>query len=174
MRPWKRPKLKNLWFKLMDDTLQIILQDSYSLSSVKHHLRVLKAQLSRGFFGAEAIKDLSDADLIWISSLPKDFLTRFNKDNLSQIFSELEAKINQIQTLIIYIPFESNDEIAKAISTKIKETFQKQILLDIKLDPGLIGGCALSFKGIYKDFSIRARIEEKKSELSKNFKQFLK
>lgn len=156
------------------DLLSIFLQNTYSLASLKHRLRILKLKLSHDFYGGEVSESFSPQDLAWINSLPQPFLEKFTKDNLSEIFADMEEKINKLQTLVIFLPFETNDEVIQLIGAKARSTFTNQLLLDIKFDPNLIAGCAFSFRGIYKDYSLRARIEDKKETILASFKQFLR
>lgn len=155
----------------MDD-LDIFLKDTYTLSDLKTRLRALHSYFSRIFFGGA--DSLTDRDLIWINTLPKDFLAKFDKNNLSGQMTALENKIKELQLLTLYLPFEANEETIKILGSMTRQLFQSQPLLDIKHDPTLLAGAALVWQGVYKDYSLRARIEEKKVEILDSFKKFLR
>lgn len=158
----------------MDNTLSTILNNTFTLTQLKHRVRILKSYLLKALFGGE-IEPLSTADLNWLKSLPTPFYQQFNKDNTYQILAELENNIQKIIPLIIYLPFETDDQAILNISIFVRQTFnQPSLVLDIKYDPNLIAGCALSWKGVYKDYSLRARIEERKGETLESFKKFLR
>lgn len=175
MRLWKKPRLINSWYKLkiMDDLFNILLTDTYTLSALRHRTRVLKSYFSKIFFGT-ADSVLDEHDIIWINSLSKDFLAKFDKNNTTQKIAEFEKKIGQLQPLAVYISFEANDDAVKLIGGMARELFNPKLLLDIKHDPSLLAGCALSWKGIYKDYSLHSRIQERKLAILQSFKKFLR
>ena len=97
--------------------------------------------------------------------------------------SELESTIDQIKTLSIYLAFEPDSNSLILIGKYIRKNFpiaQKStsiklpLLLDIKYDRSLIAGTALVWNGIYKDFSVKSIIEEKKQIILDSFKKYLR
>lgn len=160
----------------MDEILNIILKDTYSLSSLKHRLRVSKANLLQEFFGgsAESTPPLT-SDLNWLTSLPTGFRQKFTKDNIYEIFSALEKTIANFKILTMYLTFEPDEATLQQLGTAARTAFNiPSLLLDIKINPNLIAGTALSWKGIYRDYSLKAKLEEKKQELSEEFRRFLR
>lgn len=155
------------------DILQTILKDTYTLSQLKHRLHILRSKLSQSFFGGEIISSLSPSDTIWIQSIPPEFFALFNKDNYSKLISDTELSLSKIKMLTVYLAFETNDEVLGAIGIKARQLFGEAFLLDIKYNPELIAGCAFSWNGIYKDYSIHSKILEKKEIISANFKKFI-
>ena len=143
---------------------------------LKHRVRILKSYLINAIFSSkDTIPSLEQQDLEWLSSPGEDFYKQFNKDNLYTIFNQLEAQITSLKPLIIYLPFESDDNIALQIASFARTKFNNQnICLDVKYDPNLIAGCALVWNGVYKDYSLRSKIEEKKAEVLDSFKQFFR
>lgn len=157
----------------MNDILNIILKDTFSLTLFKHRVKLLKSNLLKTFFGGESVPP-TPSDLNWLKSLPMSFYQNFNKDNVYQIFSELDQNCTKLPTLTIYLTFEPDETTIASIGTFARNTFGLPLMLDIKYDPRLITGAALSWKGVYKDYSLRAKIEERKGEILQNFKKFLR
>lgn len=158
-----------------NEILQIILQNTFTKLSLKHRLRALKNHLEKGLFGAQLNQPSSTAeDIQYLATLPKDFFVQFTKDNLSSTFAKIEDGINELPVLTIYLPFETDDAINLQIGSFARRAFKKIIILETKYDPSLIAGCAFSWNGIYKDYSLKARIEEKKIEILESFKRFLR
>lgn len=163
--------------QIMDNTiLNTILKDTYSLGQFKHRLRILKSNLLKTFFGGEEENaSPSPEDLNWLKSLPDNFYQKFNKENVYEIFSGLEKKSVGLPTLTIYLTFEPNDENLTQLGSFSRKTFNlPSLLLDTKLNPDLIAGTALVWKGIYKDYSLKSKIEARKEEMTTGFKRFLK
>jgi len=168
----------------MNNILATILKDTYSLSQLKHRLRILKSNLLKTFFGgitstSEESKPTSEVthpeDSNWLKSLPQSFYQQFNKDNVYQIFSDLEKMTTNLPILTMYLAFEPDEATLNQLGTFVRQTFNfPLLLLDIKINPNLIAGTALVWKGIYKDYSLHAKIEEKRNEISQGFKRFLR
>lgn len=156
----------------MNNLLALLLTNTYSLNQLKHQLSILKSYFEQQFFGGNVT--FSAKDLEWVKTLPQDQLTKINKDNLTTTFQEAETQLDNLSTLILYLTFEPDEQTVAQIGEFARKTFNKQILLDIKFDPNLIAGAALSFNGAYKDYSLRAKIEERKAEVLDSFKKFLR
>lgn len=162
----------------MDNILTTILKDTYTVTALKSRLNVLKSYLSQHFFGAQQQQaetaNMEQKDLAWLKSLSSEFFQNFNKDNMYNIFAELEKGINELKTLTIYLTFEPDDASLASIGSFARKLFGNYLLLDTKFDPNLIAGAALVWKGIYKDYSLRSKIEQKKTEILDSFKQYLR
>lgn len=159
----------------MNDILSIILSDTFSLNLIKHRLGILKSNLIKTFFGNEtAESSVSTEDINWLKSLPQSFYQQFNKDNIYQIFSGLEEELSKLKVLIIYLAFEPDETTINQIGAFARKIYDPALILDIKVNPGLIAGTALVWKGIYRDYSLKAKIETKKSEILEEFKKFLR
>lgn len=155
----------------MNDILAIILKDTYSLSQLKTRLRILKSSLLKAFFGGENL-EYSQQELNWLKSLPAQFYQKFNKDNVYQILADIEKQIGNLKNLTIYLTFEPDETTLAQLGIYVRNSFGPTILLDTKVDPSLIAGTALVWKGIYRDYSLRARLEAKSGELLAEFKKF--
>lgn len=158
--------------------MNTILKDTYTLSSLKHRLNVLKNYIVQNLFGADNPEaQPEETDLVWLRSLPPAFFQNFNKDNTYQLMLELDNAINQLKTLIIYLAFEPDNTSLTLIGKYVRKTIPSAnlpMLLDIKYDRSLIAGCALVWNGIYRDYSLKSRIEEKKQLILDSFKRYLR
>lgn len=159
----------------MSDILNTILSDTYTLTQLKHRLRILKNYLLKNFFGGDMkLAEAATADLNWLKSLDHTFYQNFHQDNVYDIFTNLEAEIKKISPLTIYLTFEPDSSTCASIGMFARKRFNSSLILDIKYDPSLIAGAALVWKGVYKDYSLRAKIAEKKTEILQSFKRFLR
>lgn len=158
-----------------NEIFNIILKDTFSLAQFKHRLRLLKSNLLKNFFGTQDESlPLYAQDLSWLKSLPATFYEKFNKDNVYEILSNLEKQASNLPLLTMYLTFEPDEVVLSQIGSFCRNKFGPNLLLDIKLNPNLIAGTALAWKGILHDYSLRAKIEERKTEISQGFKKFLR
>lgn len=158
----------------MDQILTTILKDTYSLTTLKHRLRVLKSYLSSVIFQSGVKEEFAASDSTWLGSFPPAFIQQFNKDNISPVFADMESKIKKLKILTMYLPFDTDEQTLIQIGEKTRRTFGSLIVLDIRFNPNLIAGCALSWNGVYKDYSLRSQIEARKNEILESFKKFLR
>ena len=91
-----------------------------------------------------------------------------------KIFEDIESQIIKLPIVTIYLTFEPDEATLSQIGQRAKKTFNKLLIFDIKYDPRLIAGAALVCKGVYRDYSLRSKIEEKRLIILNNFKKFLK
>lgn len=161
---------------LIDQLLNTILKETYTLNQLKHRLSMLKLKFLQYFFGTEKKQSLlSESDLMWLKSLPPDFSKSINQDNVYTVFEDLEKKINSMSVLTMYLTFEPDELSLTQIGEMTRKTFSNlTLILDIKYDPRLLAGAALSFKGMYRDYSLRSRIEERKLAILQSFKKLLR
>lgn len=159
----------------MSGILEAILKDTFTLTQFKTRVRLLKNYLLKTFFGGE-IQSLQPSiqDLTWLKSLSPSFYQKFNKDNVYSEFSSLEQESSKLKILTIYITFEADDDSLRQTGIFARKMFGSSMLLDIKLNPNLIGGAALVWKGVYRDYSVLSKIEAKKAEILESFKKFLR
>ena len=159
----------------MEDALNTILKDTYGLSQLKRRLLILKSQLLIKFFGGQSSEPITETDSKWLKSLPSEFLNGFNKDNVYKIFEDSEKTLTFLKPVTIYLTFEPDDTSIASIGSYAKKAFSNPLLLlDIKYDPNLIAGAALVWKGVYRDYSLRSRIDERKLAILESFKKFLR
>lgn len=158
----------------MDEILNVILKDTYSLGQLKHRQRILKSNLAKIFFNGQN-QEISPSDLAWLKSLPEDFYRKFTRDNVYKTFSDLEDAGGNLSILTLYLSFEPDENALSQIGSFARKTFgMPLLLLDIKTDPALIAGTAISWKGVYRDYSLRSQLALKKKELWEGFKRFLR
>lgn len=110
----------------------------------------------------------------WLTSLGPDFYKNFTRENVYKIFEEMENAIKKIQPLVIYVPFEiPNDELTP-VGEYLRKNYGKRFLIETKIDPGIIAGTALVWKGMMKDYSIRKKIADNRETILRTLKSFVK
>lgn len=158
----------------MNDVLNAILKDTYTLAQLKYRISILKNYLLQNLFGSQQKVEFGVKDTNWLKSLPPDFYQNFNKDNVYNLLSQIEKQKEGLKNLTIYLTFEPDDPSLAQIGNYARKSFGDNLLLDIKYDPNLIAGAALVWKGVYKDYSLRAQLAEKKEQILESFKKYLR
>lgn len=160
---------------MSNDLLNTLLNTTYTQNQLKHRLRILRLYLLKAFFGSQEGQNLDPRDLGWLSSLPFPFYKNFTKDNTYQILDDLENQAEKLPTLTIYLPIEATDNVCLQVGSYARKAFQHPtLLLETKFNPALIAGAALSWKGLYRDYSLKTKIESKSQEILQGFRKFLR
>jgi hypothetical protein len=155
--------------------LDQILQTTFTKQDLSHRAKILHDYIQGSLFGKQnVLETLSANDQTWLKSLPPDFFKQFNKKNVIKIFEDLDQEIKKISPLIIYLSIESNYELVEQISSWLRKNLTTKTIIEIKYDPLIIGGCALVYKGIYKDYSLRSKVDQNKDKILTEFKSYFK
>ncbi|OGH16212.1 MAG: hypothetical protein A3C30_02505 [Candidatus Levybacteria bacterium RIFCSPHIGHO2_02_FULL_40_18] len=90
---------------------------------------------------------------------------------LSEKLSELKKALDQLVIMKLTLAFEPSEQTIKKIVTFIRENLDEKTIFEICQQPNILGGAILEFKGLYRDYSLKTRLEEifksKRDELYK-------
>lgn len=154
-----------------DPILEKIIQSTYTLTDLYKKIRILKKYLISKFFdpnqlgNQQTIDQDLNSELDWLKSLGDEFYSQFNSQNVYQMFEELERKVESISPLTIYLGFEPPKEEIANIGLWLRKNTKGNDIFDLKLDYGLIGGCALVKNGTYKDYSLKNKLKENTNQI---------
>ncbi len=162
----------------MEDQLyKTILKDTFTARRLQKRLRVLKGMLLTKLYGRSDKQPIDQVELdeeqSWLQSLEPGVLNQIDKDNLSPVFNNLENRIKNSKLLTIYIAFDMPKDELNRLGLTLRQTYGEQFLFDVKFDPNVIGGVALVWNGIYKDYSVRSLIGQRKSDILSAFRNFV-
>lgn len=80
-------------------------------------------------------------------------------------FDAARATIEAIEPLYLYLACDLPQEEVTKIAQKLRKDYGKDFLIETKVQPELIGGCAMSYKGVYKDYSLKGKIQNLKFKI---------
>lgn len=130
-----------------------IIEENYTRAQALSRLGKEKAAKEAEVFSGQADK-------------PRD--VDFGKE-----FDQAQKEITEVDELVIFSAGPLSDDMISNLGRKVRNLFGKEIFIDLKVDSNLIGGAALVWKGQYRDYSLRARLEEKKTDLKNIYDQFI-
>lgn len=160
------------------DLFEKIIASTYTVGDLKRKSLLVKTFLEGLFFDAnDAYVDLLDTqDKLWLEALFETKLEKptietltlpnnISKTNITALFERFEEKIKTINPLTVMLANPIPDTQIEALTTSLRKKNGSEFFLDIKYDPSLIGGCALVYNGIYKDYSLKKTLEENKEKI---------
>ncbi len=155
--------------------LSLILKNTYTLHDLKHRLRILKAVVEQKLFGTNtAALTFSPEETSWLNSLGSEFIAQFNEKNVYTLFGAAEKAIENTEAVILYLPFQADQATVNQLGSWFRQNLTNNLLFDIKLDPNLIGGCALVRGGIYKDYSLKSKIYDQRDKILTEFRKYFR
>lgn len=157
-----------------DNLLEKILENTYTLDVLKKRVKALRQKVNIELFNLKIDPKRQDNEhAAWLNSLGKDFFKVFTREDFQQVFETLDKQISEIQPLVIYFSFDPGPSQIILIGGLLRQDLGKNFIFDIKLDYSLLGGCAFVWKGVYKDYSIKAKLALNREKILESFRNFL-
>lgn len=160
-----------------------LLPYTYTRNQAIKRLRLIKEFLNFAFFTNQTGDDfntlfekfkskylrenaLSDIkELNFIHSLGVSFFKLFTPATLHLQLEQLEEQLLKNKTITLHIPFDLPDESVQELGVWFKQNLDATVLFNVVLDPTLIAGCAISFNGNYRDYSIKSKLKNTHTEV---------
>jgi hypothetical protein len=159
---------------MSDQLLKTILLETYSSEHLNRRLRKLRSHFVNQLFGEESAVEpdpfTDPIDIKWLhESLGEDFSKTINRNNVYQVFDDLQLEVKKLHPLITYFAYNFPESDLINIVQNLRKTYSPDLLLDVKIDPSLIAGCAFIVNGVYQDFSLRKQIDNNKEAILTEF-----
>lgn len=158
------------------DILNFILSSTFTTHKLQRRMNLLKNYINAKVYNSAPLdfKKMSiDAeDIEWIQSFDEKLLGQITTFNFGTVFQNLDAEIKKITPLILYIPVELPSYEIIRLGNYLRQSYGPKFLVDIKIDPTLIAGCALVWNGKYYDYSLRQKISQNKDIIVSKLKEF--
>jgi len=98
-------------------------------------------------------KDLTPAAYQFIQSQSGGRITQ-------SFLIETKQKLHDLPVISLTLSFVPDEKIIEKLSGWIKVNVTKETILDIEVDPQILGGAVVAFNGKYLDESLRKKMEE--------------
>lgn len=159
--------------------LDQLLKDAYTLEEFRKKYQEFKRLAEARLYESESgVKNQKSEEGGGVKDGEKsgeleDLAGQLKSGDFVRVSEYIEDFMRTHEALAIYFVFmpekEQIREIGNWLRTNLKNPRQ---IFQIKVDPALIGGCAIAYKGVYKDYSLRSKIGESKSKLIEEFRKY--
>ena len=169
-----------------DQLLTIFLANTLTKDSAQHRLSLTKEFLEYYFFTKHENQNLIYLLNKFINEKKENrdefnalftwgyhFFDLFTKKNMYNLLTELENRVRDLPTAVVYLPFVLPVYALPKLSAWFRTNVHPNFIIDLKSDRDLIGGCAIVWKGTYHDFSLRYFLSIKKAAVKKIVDDFL-
>lgn len=155
----------------MDTFKEKFLAVTYTIAAAHQRLGTLRHILETVWYAEDTTVSLNDRYKTAVLTLPKsdrhffeelgvDFLSQITQENLHRYITDWQEWIDNLPTLIIYVPVQFEDEQIINLGQWCRAEVTQSVLLDLVIEPAVVGGCAFIKNHTYHDFSLRARLAE--------------
>lgn len=125
--------------------------------------------------GPEVTDDESQGSVEGLFGIDMELVKEVTSGDYARLNEYVEDFMRGTQALSIYFVFVPEDAQIKEIGGWLRTNLKNpRLLFQVKVDPALIGGCAIAYKGVFKDYSLRARISDNKSKLIEEFRRYFR
>ena len=98
----------------------------------------------------------------------RDFLKKIEKENSHflnpnqqlSFFQNLKKNLKNIPQLKLELAFQPSAEFLLKIKQWFKEKNRQEVILDLLINPEIVGGAIIEYRGKYKNLSVEKKIDE--------------
>lgn len=170
----------------MGKLLTTILGNTFRQSDLKHRLVLLRQFLEFRFFKAHKNENLvfqlneffvskkeSRDEFNALNSWGYSFFSQFNKENSYKNLDAIEVAVQTLPVMTVYLPLELPIYEIPKLGAWLRLNVADNLIFDLKIDRALIGGCALAYRGNYRDFSLKFYLEKNKAAVKRVIEDYL-
>lgn len=151
----------------MEAIITHVLAHTYTVARVEQRLGVLRHVLERLVFQPDAgetpakryhdiLEDYADpVDQALLRDLGTDWLEHMDEGVLQVGLKAATARIDALPTRTVYVPTTFDVAAEELLGRWCRDEWQPELLLQLEVDPHVIGGCGFIANDIYTEHSLR-------------------
>ncbi|MFH0936715.1 MAG: F0F1 ATP synthase subunit delta [Candidatus Daviesbacteria bacterium] len=133
---------------MIQQLINYILRDCFTKQEALKRLLELREALSKQLFASAKVNIQYDPAFPPLTT-----------DNFDKVFDETENEIKKIPELTIFTALELPKEEILKLGSYLRQNFTSHQLMELKVDPDLIGGATLAWQGTLRDYSLRSKLK---------------
>lgn len=143
-------------------TVNINIKTVEEKEELESYLELLEESVFKKEGFAQTLKDSVP---VKYSSFIKEFLDK-NKvsindgESVKSAFDGLKSYLKNLTPVNLTIAYSPSEKSLENIYNWVFKNIGENIILDIDIDSGLLGGAIISYKGKYSDYSLKKSLEE--------------
>lgn len=140
----------------------LLLKEFFEYLFFSDHGKETHKDILKNFLKDKEIsKELSDVMNSW-SDL---FYTSFTSENFNTLIDEIEKEFEKLPIVVMYVPISLPFDEIKKLGEWVRTNITANVLMDVKVDPEVVGGCAFVWNGVYHDFSLKYFFDKKVNDI---------
>ncbi|OGG30044.1 hypothetical protein A3A63_01845 [Candidatus Gottesmanbacteria bacterium RIFCSPLOWO2_01_FULL_46_9] len=146
------------------ELFQAIIDTSFVKTDVMRRTRIIREFLEQKFYTPGEKRGLtaflehtntSDDDMKIMEHWGEPFFNSFTKENAYDLLENVKGRMNDLPTINLYVPLTLGPTDIPRLGAWCRKNIDKNILIELHVEPSTFGGCAFAWNGIYMDYSLR-------------------
>lgn len=164
-----------------EELLTHFLKNTFTKKDISKRLRLLREYFEAGYFTFNEsdvtkfllTKHATTDDINAFISWGDDFYASFTKDTMYDIVNTLTGMVKELPCVVVYIPYEAVPAEVIRLGTWCRSNINEAVVVDLKTDTTLLGGCAFVWKGMYRDYSLRYYMRKRREQITKIINEYV-
>ncbi len=153
-----------------DELRDTLINSSFTMADVQRRTRFLQGFLESQFFATNGTDlksflqahDATQTDVEVMLGWGATFYQAFTRSNLYELIKAITESIRSLPSMVLYLPYTPDDAGRAFVGATLRKIVGSPVILDIRYDPSLGAGCSFSTGGMYKDYSLRTMLANKR------------
>lgn len=154
----------------MDELQQRIHETTFSLDAAHRRVGVWQQVLEHVVFQDDPAvsreerfatlltETASPADQAAIKAWGTDWMANISSGSFANDLAAIRDWLTAVPTLDLYLPVAIDDHELAPLAQWCRTELSPQLLLDVTVDPQVVGGCGFVASGVYHDYSLHERL----------------
>lgn len=161
--------------------LSTIVASAFTKSDIQRRLRILRGYLEHTFYSTDGhlnlpeyldSKQISPDDHEAMVAYGDAFYQSFSKDTMYRLLDKLADDMKVLPIINVYIPYEPIPGEVMRLGKWFRKNVDPTMVVELHIDPTLLGGCAFAWQGIYRDYSLRHYMYKRREEISQIIERY--
>ena len=87
-------------------------------------------------------------------------ITYANHEEMKSFLTGLKEELKSCQVMTLTIACKPSAELVNSICDWVNENLGRKVLLEVNVDPYILGGAIIIFNGVYMNFSVKKKLED--------------
>jgi hypothetical protein len=151
--------------------VQILTANTFTVGDMRRRLGLLQECVELALFTDETTDAVTaikaailergrEDDVAAVTAWDEALFSLFTATNIAEHMSALHEAVDALPELTLYIPVSFPEKELADIAVWCREECAPLLLLDVHIDPKVVGGCAFVWNDAYHDFSFQAQVKK--------------
>jgi F0F1-type ATP synthase delta subunit len=107
----------------------------------------------------------TDGDPEVLQKIGEDFYSSFTRENMYTLIENITKEVNTLPAVAVTVPYLPDASESTKLGSWFKANVSGRMLVDLKFDPSIVGGCTVVVNGMWQDYTIRYFMQKKQNEI---------
>ncbi len=155
----------------MENVTQALLTHTFTIEGAHRRVALLQRVLELVVFSTEDTKESREARYIHLVheevgaedqkallAVGAMLLPMVIVENVAESIAALRSAVDALPRLVLYVPVTVGEDAVESLGTWCRDTLGAMYLIDLEIDPLMLGGCAFVRDGHFVDYSFSSRL----------------